>query len=47
MKRSGYYIGYLVAKDLGKTRTLLELATLTPTEIRPRVEQLLRGPLGN
>jgi len=32
--RSGYYLGYLIATEAGKTRTLEELAAMTPAEVR-------------
>ena len=37
--RMGYYIGYLVAADLGKTRSLKELAALTPAQAKPLIDQ--------
>jgi hypothetical protein len=40
--RSGYYLGYLVARDLGETRSLAELARMTPGVVRPLLEQALR-----
>ena len=39
--RMGYYIGYLVAADLGKTRSLKELAALTPEQAKPLIDQSL------
>jgi hypothetical protein len=39
--RMGYYLGYLVAADLGKTRTLKELAALKPAEVKPLIDQSL------
>ena len=41
--RFGYYVGLLVAQDLGRTRSLQQLAALKPAEARPLVEQSLRG----
>lgn len=41
--RLGYYIGYLVAADLGKTRSLKELAALSPAQVQPLIEQSLAG----
>jgi uncharacterized protein YjaZ len=32
--RSGYYLGYRIATEAGKTRTLEELAAMTPAEVR-------------
>ena len=32
--RSGYYVGYLVAEEAGKTRSLAELAALSPGDVR-------------
>ena len=37
--RAGYYLGYLLAKELGKTKTLPELAQMNPKEILPALEQ--------
>ena len=39
--RMGYYLGYLVAADLGKTRTLRELAALKPAEVKPLIDASL------
>lgn len=39
--RAGYYIGYLVAKEAGRTRSLQELAHLTPAEARPIIDAAL------
>lgn len=39
--RMGYYLGYLVAADLGKTRTLKQLAALKPEEVKPLIDQSL------
>ena len=41
--RAGYYIGYLVARDLGKTRSLQELAALTPAQVEPLLRTSLAG----
>ena len=41
--RYGYYVGYLVAQDLGRTRTLKQLTALKASEVRPLVEASLRG----
>lgn len=40
-RRFGYYVGYLVAQDLGRTRSLKELAALTPAQARPLIDQSL------
>ena len=40
--RYGYYVGYLVAQDLGRTRSLKQLAALKANEVRPLVEASLR-----
>jgi hypothetical protein len=42
-KRSGYLLGYRVAAEAGKTRSLEELADLRPAEVRRLVEAGLRG----
>jgi hypothetical protein len=39
--RMGYYLGYLVVADAGKTRTLKELAALRPAEIKPLIDASL------
>jgi hypothetical protein len=39
--RAGYYIGYLAAKEAGKTRSLAQLAHLSPAEARPVLESAL------
>ena len=39
--RMGYYLGYLVADDLGKSRSLAELGTLKPAEVRPLIDASL------
>lgn len=41
--RFGYYVGYLAAADVGKTRTPVELAKMQPKEVRAEVERALRG----
>ena len=41
--RYGYYVGYLVAKDLGRTRSLKQLAALKAAEVKPLIEASLRG----
>jgi len=40
--RFGYYIGYLVAADLGRKRTLRQLATLNQRQARLLVEHSLQ-----
>lgn len=40
--RYGYYVGYLVAAEAGKSRSLQKLASLPADEVRPLVEQTLR-----
>jgi hypothetical protein len=41
--RMGYYIGYLVAADLGRTRSLAELGALKPAEVRPLLDKAFAG----
>lgn len=41
--RFGYYLGYLVATEAAKSRSLRELAALTPQQARPIVEASLRS----
>ena len=41
--RYGYYIGYLVAQDLGRARSLEQLAVLTPTQAEPLIKQSIRA----
>jgi hypothetical protein len=40
--RSGYYLGYLVARELGRTRSLSDLARMPPAFVRPMLEETLR-----
>jgi hypothetical protein len=40
--RSGYYLGYRIASEAGKTRSLAELATMKPGEVRTLEERELR-----
>ena len=40
--RAGYYIGYLLAAEAGKTRTLQQLAKLPAEEVRPLLVESLR-----
>ena len=40
--RSGYYIGYLIAAEARKSRSLKELAQLSNDQVRPLVEKSLR-----
>jgi hypothetical protein len=42
-RRFGYYVGYLVAQDLGRTRSLKQLAALSHAEARPLIEASLNG----
>jgi hypothetical protein len=42
-RRFGYYVGLLVASDIGRTRTLQQLAALPPDEVHRLVEQSLDG----
>ena len=41
--RAGYYIGYLAARQAGKTRSLTELAHLSPAQVRPVLEEALKA----
>ena len=40
--RSGYYMGYLLAREVGDGRSLSELTRMKPDEVRRAVEQFLR-----
>lgn len=40
--RSGYYMGYLLAKEVGDGRPLAELARMQPEEVRRAAESFLR-----
>ncbi|KFE58447.1 hypothetical protein [Hyalangium minutum] len=40
--RSGYFVGYLVARELARTRPLAELAHLHGSELRTAMEEALR-----
>src|SRR4029077_18889512 len=44
--RSGYYLGYRVAPEAGKTRSLKELAGLTPEQVKPLVRRELERMAG-
>jgi hypothetical protein len=39
--RYGYFVGYLVASEAGKTHSLLELARMRADEVKPLVEKML------
>ena len=39
--RMGYYVGYMVAQDIGRTRDLKQLASMSPAEARPLIVQSL------
>ena len=39
--RMGYYVGYLVVQEIGRTRSLKQLAALTPKRVKPLIEQTL------
>lgn len=39
--RMGYYVGLMVAQDVGRTRDLKQLAALTPEQVKPLVEESL------
>ena len=41
--RFGYYVGYLVAQDLGRSRSLKALAAMTADEVAPLIERSLAG----
>jgi hypothetical protein len=45
--RSGYYLGYLVASEAGKTHTLEELAAWSPRQVRAAAEKTLRQLAGD
>ena len=40
--RAGYFIGYLVAQEIGRTRSLKTLATMPAAQLRPLIEASLR-----
>lgn len=40
--RSGYYLGYLIAKEMAKTRTLYELANLEPEVLLPMIQSTIK-----
>jgi hypothetical protein len=39
--RAGYYLGYRLAQELGKTRSLTELAQPKPNEILPLLRKTI------
>ena len=40
--RFGYYVGYLAAQELGRSRSLRELAAMTNAQVMPELERVLR-----
>lgn len=42
-RRFGYYVGLLVAQDLGRTRSLQQLAQLSPAEAKPLIRRSLES----
>ena len=40
--RAGYYLGYLVAREAGKTRTPQQLAAMGQDEVRPMVREIVK-----
>ena len=42
-RRFGHYVGYLIAAEAGKNRSLKELAQLNNAQVRPLVEKSLRN----
>jgi ketosteroid isomerase-like protein len=45
-QRSGYYLGYRIASEAGKTRSLRDLAGLTPDQVRPLARRELERMAG-
>ncbi len=41
--RAGYYIGYMIADDIGMTHSLPELAAMPAEQVRPLIEASLRS----
>jgi hypothetical protein len=41
--RFGYYVGYLAAAEIGRTRTPQQMAEMKPPEVRARLEKTLRA----
>jgi uncharacterized protein YjaZ len=46
-QRSGYYLGYRIAVDLGKSRSLDQLSKISPQEIRKIIEHKLKMMLAH
>ena len=44
--RFGYYVGYLVAEDIGRDKPLKTLAAMSGEQVRPLIEQSLAGMAG-
>jgi hypothetical protein len=44
--RFGYYVGYLAAAELGRTRSLQELERMPAEQVRPALEAALRSLVG-
>ena len=45
--RFGYYIGYTIAAELGRSRSLEQLAHMSQREVRPLLEKTLRDMAGD
>jgi hypothetical protein len=41
--RMGYYVGYLVVQEVGRTRTLKQLAALKPEQVKPLIERTIEN----
>lgn len=41
VKRAGYYLGYLIAKEIGKTKSISEMAQLKSDEILPLIKKAI------
>jgi len=42
VKRAGYYLGYLLAKEVGKTKTINEMAKMSKSEVLPLIQKTIK-----
>jgi len=41
IKRAGYYLGYLIAEEIGKTKTVTEMAKMSSNEVLPLIKKAI------
>lgn len=42
IKRAGYYLGYLIAEEIGKTKSISEMAKMSPNEVLPLMKKAIQ-----